>query len=332
MIYRSIIFITLAFLVLSSELFPQTTITTSASKDNTIFETPEGNSNGKGIHFFAGRTGVMSGNSRRRALITFDLSQIPTGATIQSASLTLPMTKTSSGAQAVALHRVSADWGEGSSNAGNINDGDGALAQSGDATWVHRFFNTDFWTNDGGDFNPTPSASISVSGIRSYTWGSTAAMVADVQSWIDNPSTNFGWIIIGNEAANSTTKQFASRESSANPPQLSVTFLVTDVADDGENLPARFSLAQNYPNPFNPSTVINYSVPTSANSVNVVLEVFNLMGQKVRTLVNEPQPGGSHSMQWDGKNDAGELLASAVYAYRLRAGDFTASKKMAFVK
>lgn len=308
-------------------LSAQTVVTLSAIKDNTLYESATGAvSNGKGIHFFVGRT---NGGSLRRGVIAFDLSPIPAGATIQSAELKLQVTRVpNSTDRTIALHRASADWGEGNSNAGSVSDGDGAPAQSGDATWIHRFFNTQLWATAGGDFNPTPSASISVGGIGSYTWGSTAEMVADVQSWIDNASANFGWILIGNEDVNASAKQFASRESSANPPQLVITFLATAVEDD-PGLPTQFRLAQNYPNPFNPSTVISYTL--SENSA-AALEIFNLLGEKVRTLVREQQPAGSYTVQWDGKNDAGEVAPSGIYLYRLQAGGRVETRKMLLLR
>jgi hypothetical protein len=106
---------------------------------------------------------------------------------------------------------------------------------------------------------------------------------------------------------------------------------VTSV-DENPNVPVKFSLAQNYPNPFNPSTVINYTISPSANSTNTRLEIFNLLGQKVRTLVDARESGGIHSVSWDGRNDAGELLPSGVYVYRLMSGTLIDSKKMLFIR
>ncbi len=331
MSFRAIVFLmNVIFAVGAAEICAQsTTINVLASKDNTLYQSATGTvSNGKGIHFFVGRT---NGASLRRGVIAFDLSQIPTGVVIQSAALTLQVTRVPPNdiSRTIALHRATADWGEGNSNAGSVSDGDGALAQPGDATWLHRFFDTENWETIGGDFNPTASASISVGGVGSYTWGSTSGMVADIQSWIDDPSSNFGWIIIGNETVNGTAKQFASREASTNPPRLSITFLTTAVEDDDPEIPARFSLSQNYPNPFNPSTVIEYTLP---QAVEADLEIFNMLGQKVRTLVRGQQPAGSHRVQWDGRNDAGELLPSAIYLYRLRGGGRVETRKMLLVK
>ena len=99
-------------------------------------------------------------------------------------------------------------------------------ATPADATWLHSFYDHTFWMTPGGDFVKAASATQSVSGISFYTWGPTAGMLSDVQGWFQNPSTNFGWIIIGNEDSAGTTKRFDSRE---NPepsyrPMLTVEF------------------------------------------------------------------------------------------------------------
>ena len=77
--------------------------------------------------------------------------------------------------------------------------GAGAQAEAGDATWLHTFYNTSFWTTPGGDFSPTLSATTTVSTVNTtYTW-SGSGLLADVQAWVSNPASNFGWVIRGNE-------------------------------------------------------------------------------------------------------------------------------------
>ncbi|MFQ5640155.1 MAG: DNRLRE domain-containing protein [bacterium] len=317
--------------VLISPLLAQSTeITITAIKDNTIYSEAD-NSNGAGDYLF---TGNNQRGDIRRGLIAFNLSEVISAqATIESVTLTLNMSRTVSGPQEVTLHRLLADWGEGVSDAQG-QEGGGATATTGDATWRHRFFNTDLWANEGGDFSITPSAALTVDRLGSYTWGSTEQMVAEVQLWVDKPDSNFGWILRENESASRTTKRFDSRNNSDKSvqPMLTVTFSVTSVDNRSENIPAEFDLAQNYPNPFNPTTVINYTIPQSHNVTNVKLEIFNILGQKVRTLVNTPYQAGSHSVRWDGADDAGELLAVGVYVYRLQAGRFVERKKMLFLR
>ena len=196
-------------------------------KDNTLYESPTGSlSNGAGAYLFAGRVGSRGGTARRRALLSFDIAgNVPSGAVIQSVVLTMNMSRTIVGAQTVRLHRVLADWGEGTSNPLG-NEGNGALSSPGDATWIHTFFNNSFWANQGGDFSPTESASVSVAGVGKYSWGTTAQMVADVQDWLGDPGANFGWVLVGNEATGSTSKRFDSRQNTVavNRPVLTVDF------------------------------------------------------------------------------------------------------------
>jgi hypothetical protein len=200
------------------------TISIMPSKDNTLYEydPAEGDhSNGAGFHFFAGENGM---GELRRGVLAFDISgTIPAGSTITAVSLTMNMSMTPAGAETVELHKLLADWGEGTSHA-PMGEGDGAPATPNDATWRHRFFDTIFWTNEGGDFSATVSASQSVGGIGQYTWSSTQ-MVADVQSWLDDPASNFGWLVLGNETTIATAKRFDTRES-ASPPMLTIQYRV----------------------------------------------------------------------------------------------------------
>ncbi|MBD3258130.1 T9SS type A sorting domain-containing protein [candidate division GN15 bacterium] len=105
----------------------------------------------------------------------------------------------------------------------------------------------------------------------------------------------------------------------------------TDIDDDvpDDVLPSDFNLAQNYPNPFNPTTSIELSVPTSRE---VTLDVFNVLGRKVRQLLNERLPAGVHQVEFDGRSEDGETLATGVYFYRVTAGDFVETRKMLLLK
>lgn len=193
------------------------------SKDNTLYEfdSKEGDfSNALGFHFFAGNTAM---SEIRRGVLAFDIAgSIPPGSTITAASLSLNMSRAPTNiAYIVELHKLLADWGEGTSIAPG-EEGEGAPATANDATWRHRFFDTIFWTTQGGDFSATVSASQSVGGTGHYTW-SSAQMVADVQSWLDNPASNFGWLVLGDETAIATAKRFDTRES-ASPPILTIEF------------------------------------------------------------------------------------------------------------
>jgi len=99
------------------------------------------------------------------------------------------------------------------------------------------------------------------------------------------------------------------------------------------SLPRAFAMAQNYPNPFNPSTSIAYDIPAGhEDGVKVHLEVFNVRGQKVATLVDGVKMPGSYVVQWNGKDDTGRTTGSGIYIYRLKAGDFSSTKKMVILK
>ena len=192
-------------------------------KDNTLYEYDPAqgdHSNALGNHFFAGETAM---GELRRGVLAFDIAgSIPAGSTILGGTLSLNMSRTGlDTARNVELHKLLADWGEGTSVAPG-EEGDGAPATTNDATWRHRFFDTIFWTTEGGDFAGTVSASQSVGAVGVYMW-SSPLMVADVQSWLNNPATNFGWLVLGDESDILTSKRFDTRES-ASPPVLTIQY------------------------------------------------------------------------------------------------------------
>lgn len=97
----------------------------------------------------------------------------------------------------------------------------------------------------------------------------------------------------------------------------------------GELTPKRFTLQQNWPNPFNPSTTIAYTLPGAAE---VDLTIYDVLGQRVKTLVREKQPAGKYSVQWDGTNEFGIQVASGIYIYRITAGNKTATRKLILMR
>ena len=197
-----------------------------AIKDNTLYQSTSGTlSSGQGIFVFAGRTNETT-NNLRRGLVAFNLSSIPSNATVTAASLNLFLVKMGPVAPGnMTVHKASRDWGEGNSNAGSPG-GHGAPAQTNDATWLHNFFNTSFWTTPGGDFSAAPSATafVEVEGVY-HVW-SSPGLIADVQAWVSNPASNFGWAIIGNEIDPGSAAKFGTSEhgTSINRPRLDVTF------------------------------------------------------------------------------------------------------------
>jgi hypothetical protein len=218
---RSIYAICAAVMVLGIRPAQGTTISLITSKDNTLYQSAAGNiSNGAGPHFFAGMT---SGGTIHRGLLGFDLSLVPSGSTMNTASLTLNMSKSLTGSGTITLQRVLADWGEGASNSGDPGGG-GAFATPGDATWLNTFYNSGTWSTPGGDFDSTTSASAGIVGGLNIV-SSTPQLVADLQGWMSAPSTNFGWIVRGDETTLGSSLRFDTRESGpGTSPRLTIDF------------------------------------------------------------------------------------------------------------
>ncbi len=173
-------------LTVSANLFAQTTVTFTPTKDNTIYEIGNTVSNGAGASLFAGKD---NNGRRHRGLLQFNLSSIPANATITNVTLQMNVNKTRASVSDVhSLQKVSANWGEGTSSG----TGAGGAATANDATWSDRFFGVSTWSSLGGDFSGTISSSMSIGSVGSYTFPNTMQLIADVQNWITMPATNFG--------------------------------------------------------------------------------------------------------------------------------------------
>jgi len=144
--------------------------------------------------------------------------------------------------------------------------------------------------------------------------------------------------VSGTDAYGDNYVQYASHQTYApiRIPELAQVDVVyqaynlaglTSIADKA-HVPGEFNLAQNFPNPFNPTTTITYSVPTG----DVTMDIFNVLGQKVKTLVNKSLAAGTYNEVWDGTNEVGELVASGVYMYKLKSEAGVKVKKMLFQK
>lgn len=103
----------------------------------------------------------------------------------------------------------------------------------------------------------------------------------------------------------------------------------TGVDETKNSIPTNFYLSQNYPNPFNPTTEIHYELPENTH---VVLQIVNILGERVKTLLDKDEPAGVYAVQWDGTDDHQHRVSSGVYLYRIEAGDFVAAKKMILIK
>ena len=202
-------------------------VSLAASKDVTLYDSlGSALANGAGEYLFAGLTGQPQA---RRGLIAFDIAGgVPADATVFSVELTLNMSRTGLPLfeAAIALHRATASWGEGATDATG-NEGRGLDVLPGDATWAHRTFDDQLWATPGGDFESSASVTTAVFRLGPYTWGPTEAMVADVQSWLDDPGSNYGWAIVGDEEMRRGVKRFDSRErmDEATRPVLTVVYV-----------------------------------------------------------------------------------------------------------
>jgi hypothetical protein len=105
--------------------------------------------------------------------------------------------------------------------------------------------------------------------------------------------------------------------------------VITGVPWNPEEVPLSYNLEQNYPNPFNPSTKIGFSLPTHEY---VRIDVYDILGGRVATLIDEERPAGSYQVTWDGTGDNGTPIASGVYLYKIQAGTYSLTKKMVFLK
>jgi len=211
-----------------------TTTSFTPDKDTTLFQAGNTLSSGAGSTLYIGRTNQPAGQALRRALVHFNLSSLPAGATVTNAALKLTPDGTSNGQRTLVLHRVLQDWGQGTSNSSG---GRGAPATTNDATWIYRIFNAANpsaslgWNTAGGSFSSTNSASaLTPTTTAGFTFASNSTLVGDLNFWLANPTSNFGWEILGDENTNKTAKIIYSREFStaASRPTLTITYAVPE--------------------------------------------------------------------------------------------------------
>jgi hypothetical protein len=225
-------------------------VSLQATRDNSMYAEAPGNSNGRGDHFITGKTGGNTG--LRRALVAFDLAAIPANSRIDRVALELRFqgtTNMENDPRLVSLHRVLSNWGEGTSDSGpggSSGAGNGAVATTNDTTWRHRFFNTETWSSydpavagsGGGDFASQSSGDATVGIVPDVlvTWEAlrlnnapAVGMIADVEHWLSNPSSNFGWLLkLADESPLRTARRFYSKDAAnaAFHPRLVVDYTV----------------------------------------------------------------------------------------------------------
>jgi hypothetical protein len=221
-----------------------------ASRDTSIYQNSPNNSGGGAAGIFAGTNGQ---GSPRRGLVAFDVAgHVPAGATIIGTELRMYLGQATGGiGEPVGLHRLTADWGEGTAGSATptvANSGNGFTAALGDAIWNARFHSPTSptpWTAPGatGDFASVPSSvSIITNTLDTpFFWYPSIEMMNDLRLWRDNPSTNFGWALIHqNESRSSSARAFYSSEATLNStggaldpawrPTLTVLYLIPEPA------------------------------------------------------------------------------------------------------
>lgn len=232
----------------------------TAVRDNTIFQTPSDSSNGQGEMFYAGRAG--GSDTIRRGLLQFDVTGLPANVQVDRVTLSLMLADVAAQETAdrdVSLHRLLADWGEGASDAGTgSGSGSGAPAETGDATWIYQYFDTQAWSTPGGDFVSTASATTMVGTLADvgaiYTWetlraGAPSGLVADVEGWAAAPSTNAGWLVrLDDETTSRTVRRFDSSEfaTASRRPQLEVEYTLVPEPPAWAMLPVALLLAATF--------------------------------------------------------------------------------------
>ncbi|MCI0536822.1 MAG: DNRLRE domain-containing protein [Verrucomicrobiales bacterium] len=208
------------------------TIELKPTADTTLFQRSPDNNLGAVDSLAVG--GIATG-PLARALLKFDVAaSLPANAKITSARLAFEVVKvpTSGGRPSdFRLHRFLQAWNEGRKAGGPM----GAAATEGESTWNFRVHPTIRWSQPGGgapvEFPATPSASVRIGGVGRYEMASTSGLVADVQAWLTEPASNFGWILISQaERTPETARRIATREASARGPVLTIEYTTSPSA------------------------------------------------------------------------------------------------------
>ncbi|MGB3592279.1 MAG: DNRLRE domain-containing protein [Nonlabens sp.] len=300
---KKIYSILIAFIVGMFISTAQTTIDLPVLQDNSIFSEDNAASSGAG-DLFSGRT---SRGDLRRALISFNLSGIPANSTITDAQLIFSVTNMR-GNGAYTIHRVTTDWGEGTS-AGAGAGGQGGPAQGNDATWTQAQFNSVVWNTPGGDFINTASASVPAlaSGLNFI---SSADLLMDLQDWYNSVEPNYGWMIIGDEINNQNAVRISSSESTGAAPILRVTYSPT-ASVNGVSFE---NMVELYPNPSSG----RFQVKVPATSSTTEYEFINSLGQVVNRS-SRITGTGLHNFDLD--------LKRGFYLIRIKQAGQTVTKK-----
>jgi hypothetical protein len=182
--------------------------------------------------------------------------------------------------------------------------------------FVNLALNLEVATSIGNINQPGIEAHVYNIGYESFRLG----QIEGIHTWRAGNEGGVEWFSLGQ---NQWTYNFDERSWAV------FTFTTAVDDDDVADIPKAYKLFSNYPNPFNPTTMIQYYVPTESK---VTLQIFNVMGILVKTLVNDVQGAGQKSVMWNGRNNAGQQVSSGVYLYILTGEGFLQTRKMMLLK
>jgi hypothetical protein len=149
----------------------------------------------------------------------------------------------------------------------------------------------------------------------------------DSDPWPEDPDGNGPTLeLIHPSMDNAMVENWAASEGYGTPGSVNSVYLVNKYEP---NIPEQFHVFNNYPNPFNPITTITYELPVNRH---VNISIFNMLGRRVRTLVDQEMGAGTKSLIWNATNDYGKPVGAGVYLYQIQAGDFRQVKKMVLLK
>lgn len=194
--------------------------------DTTLFELNADANFGAEDQLIVGAVAKNAPHHRARLLMQFDLSAVPPGAVVTNVTLQLKVLKENGGepAAGMEIHPMLVSWAEGDRMGMQ-----GTSALPGQSTWNSRAHSQAAWSIPGGqagsEFGSSTSSAVGLDGPGSYQFPVSPALIADVQSWVDSPTTNFGWIVLGtDESIVASARRVASRESSSGRPLLTVGY------------------------------------------------------------------------------------------------------------
>lgn len=252
----------------------------SCTRDNTIIQSSTGTLGNSLGAIYVGRTNQGTGVSIRRGLIYFDIAtNVPANAVIDSVRLSLYQIGSVKNAT-VNLHKVLSDWTEGTSF---FDGGKGATATAGDVTWLSSSYPGTSWTTAGGDFDATVSGSkkslVEIESGRSMSTFTTSGMATDVQYWLANSSSNYGWLLQGDETVAGNAEGFRSKDGtdrSYNSPLLKVYYSTSPTTGTSTLAQSDFSI---YPNPAS-----TYTIVTLSGKCTEPIRIYNLCGSLVKVV------------------------------------------------